>query len=427
MPNSHNSRRDFIRKSSLVSSATFAVPYISVSAQENNNKGNNPNLKIGLIGCGGRGSGAVIQALNADKNSTLVAMCDIFPDRLQTAFKRIKTAMKGRVQIDKTHLFSGFEGYKKLIEAVDVVLLASPPGFRPLHLAECAKAGRHVFCEKPVAVDMPGLRSVLDSANTLRKKNKSLVSGLCWRYDIGIQETIKRIQDGAIGKILAIEATTMGGGMWQRPVNDNMSQMEQQIRNWNKWQWLCGDIYLESHIHSLDMAAWVLGDIFPKNAWGMGGRQITRPDNWGNIFDHHHARFDWGNGVMMTSSSRNQKGSISHYDVHVIGTEGEAWTRTKRISGKNGKWRYRGKPKNMYQEEHDRLFESIRKETPIDNSHYMCNSNKIALMGRAASYTGQLITDKKLDMSMQSLAPNSYEFGDHKAHPIPIPGVTKLI
>ncbi|MFT5126917.1 MAG: myo-inositol 2-dehydrogenase/D-chiro-inositol 1-dehydrogenase [Rhodothermales bacterium] len=422
MAQEENSRRGFIQRSAALGSAA-AAPFISKSGFA---QGKDDILRVGLIGCGGRGSGAAMQALSADPGARLVAMCDIFPDRLKASVTRLKKGKGDKVQVDAAHQFTGFDGYRKLIDAVDVVLLASPPGFRPLHLAACAEAGKHVFCEKPVAVDMPGLNSVLASAKILKSKNKSLVSGLCWRYEKGIQETIKRVQDGAIGRIVSIEATTMGGGLWNRPMTDGMSEMERQIRNWNKWQWLCGDIYLESHIHSLDMAAWALGDIFPVSAWGMGGRQVLNDPDIGNIFDHHHARFEFENGIVMTSYSRNQLRTMSHYDVHLIGTEGEAWTRTKRIIGKDGTWMHRGRVPNMYQEEHDRLFESIRNETPTDNSHYMCNSNKIGLLGRAAIYTGQPVTAKKLEASTQVLGPDVYEWGDHKPQPVPMPGITQL-
>ena len=223
-----------------------------------------------------------------------------------------------------------------------------------------------------------------------------------------------------------MEATTMGGGLWERPLNDDMSQIERQVRNWNKWIWLCGDVYLESHIHSLDMAAWVLGDIGMKEGWGMGGRQQPRPEGWGNIFDHHAVSMQFANGVALTTYSRNQPGTMGHYDVHVIGTKGEAWTRSKRIISKDGDWRHRGRIENMYQVEHNHLFAAIRNDEPVNNGQYMTNSNMIGLLGRTASYTGQKISWGQLQKSTQRLGPAKYAWGDHTPLPLPIPGQTQF-
>jgi predicted dehydrogenase len=416
-------RRTFLARGAQVGAA--AGPLIATRVHA----ANDGVLKIGLIGCGGRGSGAALQALKADPKTKLIAMCDIFPDRLAKAYANLKRGGGNQVEIPEANRFSGFDGYQKLINLdLDVVLLACPPGFRPKHLAACAAKGVHVFCEKPVAVDVPGIHSVMNSARIFREKRKSLVSGLCWRYEAGIQETIKRIQDGAIGEIRAIEATTMSGNLWNRPITDEMSDVEKQLRNWNKWTWLCGDVYVESHIHSLDMAAWVMGDIPLADAWGMGGLQQPRSAAEGNIFDHHSVNARFTNNVVLTTYSRNQLGAMGHYDVHVIGSKGEAWTRSKRIVTKGGEdWRFRGRPKNMYQVEHDTLFAAIRADKPVDNSHYMINSNLMAILGRTASYTGQKITWEQLLKSEYKLGPKTDAFGPFQPPPVAVPGRTKFV
>lgn len=414
-------RRSFISRTAGASA--LAAPFVATRLHAANDK----VLKIGLIGCGGRGCGAAMQALAADRSNQLVAICDVFPDRLEAGYKRLKRA-GDQVQIPEANRFSGFEGFQKLIDLdLDVVLLASPPGFRPKHLAACAAKGVHVFCEKPVAVDVPGIHSVMESARILKEKRKSLVSGLCWRYEAGIQETIKRIQDGAIGEIRAIEATTMSGGLWDRPVTDDMSDVEKQLRNWNKWTWLCGDIYVESHIHSIDMAAWVLGDVPAIDAWGMGGQQLPQSDDWGNIFDHHAVSARFQGNIPMTTWSRNQPGTFGHYDVHVIGSKGEAWTRSKHIIAADGtQWRFRGRIKSMYQAEHDALFAAIRADEPVDNSQYMINSNLIAILGRNACYTGKKVTWEQLLKSSTRLGPEKHVFGAFSPPPVAIPGRSQL-
>jgi predicted dehydrogenase len=233
-------------------------------------------LRVGLIGCGGRGTGAAAQALAADKNVKLTAMGDAFKDRLESSLAELNKdqTIAAKIDVPQDRCFVGFDAYKAVIASgVDVVLLASPPQFRPLHLGAAVEAGKHIFAEKPVAVDAPGVRSVLTICEEARKKNLSVVSGLCLRNSLGFQETIQRIHDGAIGDVLTLQANDYRGPIWVKPRQPDWSDMEWQMRNWYYFTWLSGDFNVEQHVHYLDVCAWVMNGEYPVRAVGMGGRQ----------------------------------------------------------------------------------------------------------------------------------------------------------
>lgn len=385
-------------------------------------------IRIGLIGCGGRGAGAALQALHADRDVMLVAMGDAFPDRLESCLANLqRKAPSGAVQVDKEHCFIGFDAYQNVIDCgVDVVLLCTPPHFRPEHFRAAVAAGKHVFVEKPVAVDAPGVRSVLATVEEARKHGLSVVSGLCYRYDLPRRETVKRIHDGAIGEIIAINVNYNSGTLWSQPRKPAWSDMEWQLRNWLYFTWLSGDHIVEQHIHSLDSAAWVMKDEPPRMAYGLGGRQVRVQPEFGQIFDHHAVVYEYAGGVKLFAFTRQQAGCSVEVSDNFLGAKGTADLTHQKIKGEF-KWRYRGKKPNMYQTEHDELFASIRTGKPLNNGDYMCRSTMLAVLGRMATYTGQTISWEQAMSSQEDLTPPRYEWGPLAVSPVAMPGITQLV
>ncbi len=428
------SRRNFLKTSALaVSTAMAGTLAISQSAHA----AGSDILKVGLVGCGGRGSGAAANALNADKNAKLVAMADAFGDRLEGSLERIQKAKPDQVTVDADHRFTGFDAYQKLIASdVDVVILATPPHFRPQHLKACVDAGKHVFCEKPVAVDGPGVRAVLAACQEAKKKNLSIVSGLCWRYHTGVRETMQRVIDGAIGPIITIQETYNCGPPWfrNRDRESQWTEMEYQMRNWYPFTWLSGDHNVEQHVHSLDKASWLMGDEPPLKAMGMGGRQVRSEETIGHMFDHHAVVYEYANGVRLFSFCRRQAGCKNETSDHFFGTEGHCNVLKHTIDGKN-EWRYKGPKCNMYDAEHEALFKSIRDAKPINDGLYMSHSTMLAILGRMVTYTGKELTWEQAINSEESLSPSEYTWDaappimpdDNGTYPLAVPGVTPFV
>ena len=396
-------------------------------------------LKVGLIGCGGRGGGAAVQALRADPHTQLVAMADAFEDRMENTYKNLKASNVGdRVVCDEGHRFAGFDGYKSVIEASDVVLLCTPPGFRPMHMQAAVEAGKHIFCEKPVAVDAPGIRAVLEASQIAKKKSLNVVSGLCYRYQFAKQATLERIHGGEIGDITALQTSYNAGALWHRGRAKDWSEMKFQMRNWYYFPWLSGDFNVEQHVHSLDKIAWAMGDEYPVSCVASGGRIARIDPKFGNIYDHFNATYEWKSGVRCFSSCRQYAGRVAT-DVsdHVFGTKGTAHIQSHRINGRDGsKWRYRGKgPDDMYQNEHNELFAAIRKGEPINNGEYMCKSSFLAIWARMCAYTGQKLSWDEAWNSKEELKPTEWSWdgtppdlpGEDGHYPIPRPGVTKFV
>ena len=320
--------------------------------------------------------------------------------------------IKGRVAVTTDSTFTGFDAYKSVIDSdVDVVLLATPPHFRPAQFAYAIEHGKHCFVEKPVAVDVPGALSVQKTAEEAKRKNLAVVSGLCWRYDLGVRETMQRIQDGAIGDVLAIESRYNSGTLWHRGREPEWSEMEYQIRNWLYFTWLSGDHITEQAIHSLDKTGWLIGDTAPKQVMGIGGRQQRTDKKYGNIFDHHVVFYEYPNDVRVFFTCRQQDNCTSFVDENVIGTKGTARILTNTIKGEK-KWKYRGPKPSMYRVEHEELFKSIRNGSPINNGAYMTNSTLLAIMGRMGTYTGQDIRWEDVMSSTEKLGPSKYEWAD---------------
>ena len=427
------SRREFLKTSGTVlGTGVFGGLALSQGAYAAGDE----TLRVGLIGCGGRGSGAANNALNADKNAKLVAMADAFGDRLEGSLERLKKIKGEQVAVDGDHMFVGFDAYQQLLESgVDVVLLASPPHFRPRHLKAAVEAGVHIFCEKPVAVDAPGIRTVMAACEAAKQKKLSLVSGLCFRYHTAMRETMKRIHDGAIGEVVAVQTTYNCGPPWFRNKqrDSNWTEMEYQLRNWYPFTWLSGDHNVEQHVHSLDKASWALGDQTPSLAWGSGGRQVRSDDAIGQIFDHHAVVYELDSGQRVYSHCRRQAGCTNNVSDHILGTKGSCDVMKHRIEGENS-WRYDGPKCNMYDLEHQELFASIRNGTAINNGRYMAHSSMWAIIGRMATYTGKAITWEQAMASKEDLSPASYQWDAQPPvlpdkdgiYPIATPGVTRF-
>ncbi len=428
---SSTSRRDFIKTSTTaavggVFAANLAFPQKTFAA-------NSDTLKVGLVGCGGRGTGAAGQALNADPNVVLTAVADVFEGQCHNSLNSLKADAKigSRVKVDPDHIFVGLDGFQKVIQSgVDVVLLASPPGFRPQHLKAAIAAGKHVFCEKPVATDSPGVRSVLESVAEAKKKNLTLVSGFCWRYDLPRREFYKRIHDGAIGEIRAIHATYLTGPVKPMPSPKDrpagMGDVEWQLKNWYNFTWLSGDGLVEQACHSIDKIAWAMKDVPPVKAVGNGGRQI--PNNEGCIFDHIDVFYEYEDGARASMAQRQISNCYSDNSDYLMGATGfgtiKGWA-DPIIKGATS-WKYRGEKNDMYQTEHNELFASIRSGNPINNGIWMAHSTLMAIMGRTAAYTGQEVTWEEALNSKEQLVPANLTWdGKLALPPMAVPGKSK--
>lgn len=432
-------RRDFVKGSAaLVGSALISqLPFAGAYAAGSD------TLKLAVVGCGGRGTGAAIQALSTKGSVKLVAMADAFRDRLDESYNNISQKFEGdknRFNVPEKNKFTGFDAYKKAIALADVVILATPPGFRPLHFEEAVRAGKHVFLEKPVATDAPGVRRVLAAAEEAKKKNLKVVMGLQRRYQNAYLETIKRLHDGAIGDIVGAQAYWNNAGVWVRPRQAGQTEMEYQMRNWYYFNWLCGDHINEQHIHNIDVVNWVKGG-YPVSAQGMGGRQVRNGIDHGEIYDHHFVEFTYEDGTILNSQCRHMPNTMNRVEETFSGSTGRA---TLSGDGKGiitdlkGKviYNHRGKEDpNPYQTEHDILFAAIRDNKPYNNAEIAAKSTMSAIMGRMATYSGQVITWNEALNSEMSLMPKTFAWDaetptkpDAQGHyPIPTPGITKVI
>ncbi len=425
MGSANTNRRSFLMHTTAMATAATAALDLSKSAYA----GGGDSLKIGLVGCGGRGTGAAEQALKASSGNTLYAMADAFANRLEGSLDTLQQTpdLPSKIDVPADRRYIGFDAYKNVIDQVDVVLLATPPGFRPLHVAYAVEKGKHLFVEKPVATDSPGVRSFLASVEEAKKKNLVMVSGLCWRYYHPRREAMQRVKDGAIGEIKAIETTYNSQGVWDPPVtrSDVGSDMEMQMRNWYYYDWLCGDHIVEQAVHGLDTMGWAMGDKPPIRCWGSGGRQVRTEPKYGNIFDHFGIVYEYPNDVRGYHQCRHWKGSANQVKDYILGTKGVCDVFAPSINGEN-KWRHRGAKNDMYQTEHDELFAALRAGNAINNGEYAAKSTLLAIMGRMAAYTGEAVTWEMAMNSKENLAPERYEWGSAPSREIPRPGFTKF-
>lgn len=425
------SRRRFL-ENSLVAGAAAGVLSLARSVHA----AGSDVIRIGLIGCGGRGSGAARNAMNAGKDVRLVALADIFAERLTTSRSLLKQQgeVADQVAVDDDHCFVGFDAYQKLIQSgVDVVLIAAASHFHPQFLKAAVDAGKHVFCEKPHGLDVPGLKLSMAAGEEARKKGLCLVSGLCWRYDPGVREAMARVKDGAIGQIVAIQENYLGAPYILRQRKPEWSEMEYQMQNWYHFNWLSGDQTAQQLIHSTDKSSWALGDKPPKKAWGLGGRQVCTESKYGDQFDHHAVVYEYDDGVRVFGFTRDIPGCFSETSDVLIGTKGRAILPSRpRIEGEMP-WRYEGAKQSMYDVEHAELFAAIRAGKQLHNGDYMFTSSMLAILAQQVCYTGQEITWEEAMKSELSFTLPRYAWDiepplkpdANGLYPTAMPGATK--
>ncbi|WPP50855.1 Gfo/Idh/MocA family protein [Catalinimonas niigatensis] len=432
-------RRSFVKSSAVAAAGSVFLSQLPVGASAY--VGGKETLRVAVIGCGGRGTGAAVQALSVKEDVKLVAMADAFKDRLDESYDNLmkKHGKSGRVDVPEDHKFVGFDGYKNAIALADVVILATPPGFRPIHFEEAINQGKHVFMEKPVATDAPGVRKVLEVAQQAKQKKLNVVVGLQRHYQDSYLELMKRLHNGEIGDIVGGQVYWNSSGVWVRERQPQQTEMEYQMRNWYYFNWLCGDHIMEQHIHNIDVANWAKQS-YPVMAQGMGGREVRTGPDHGEIFDHHFVEFHYEDGTMINSQCRHQEGCMNKVSESFVGTKGRATTDgVTMISDLKGKelWKFRNKNEpNPYQVEHDKLFATIVSGGELlTDAENGAKSTMTALLGRMATYSGNVVSwDEALNSDM-SLMPQTYSFdatppivpGPDGKYPVPVPGKTKVI
>jgi predicted dehydrogenase len=414
-------RREFIGKTAGAASALTVAQSAWAAGSD--------QIKVGLIGCGGRGSGAANQALSTKQEGIVLhAVADAFKEKADGALSNLRTKHAEKVQVDDSRIFTGLDGYKKVIDSCDLVILTTPPGFRPYHFEAAINAGKHVFMEKPVAVDSPGVRKVQEMAKIADEKNLKVVVGLQRRYQNCYIEALKQVKEkGIIGDIVSGQVYWNGGGIWFRDKQPGQSELMYQINNWYFFTWLCGDHINEQHIHNIDVANWFIGG-HPISAQGMGGREQRTEAKFGQIYDHHYVEYTYANGVRVNSQCRHQSGVYNAVREEFTGTKGKVYLINSgacyatdhagniiwkyRASGGDavaegetkGKKGRRSTDPDPYQVEHDTLQAAIRNNTPLNNAYYGAESTMTSVMGRMATYSGKELTwDQALNSKVQHM------------------------
>ncbi|ADQ16988.1 oxidoreductase domain protein [Leadbetterella byssophila DSM 17132] len=429
-----NGRREFLKTSALLSGAALvnSLPFQAAYAAAGNDQ-----IKVAVVGCGGRGTGAAFDALNSGVNMKIVALCDAFRDNLDRAYSSLKERFPEKVDVADSRKYVGFEGYKSAIADADVVILATSPGFRPIHFEEAVRQGKHVFMEKPVAVDIPGVRKVLAAAQIAKQKKLNVVVGLQRRYQTNYREAIKRIQDGAIGDVVAGQVYWNSGGVWVRPRQPQQTEMEYQMRNWYYFNWLCGDHIVEQHVHQLDVANWIKGS-YPVSIQGTGSRAHRTAKEYGEIYDNFSIEMTYADGSVIFSQCAHFEGAANRVDETFQGTKGRTYLSANGqavLYDWKGNEIYKHNPKgnpNPYQQEHKELFEAIAKgEYKFDNAEYGAYSTLTGIIGRLACYTGKVIKWNKALESNISLMPDRFAWDANPKvlpdangfYPVAVPGV----
>lgn len=432
-------RRQFVTNTSLAGSAVLLSPFLS-KASGLFHSSVDDTIKVALVGCGGRGTGAAVQALKARANVKLVAMADAFRDNLDSSLKGIQSEVNdaSRIMVGEDQKFTGFDGYKEAIALADVAILATPPGFRPMHFEAAIKAGKHVFMEKPVATDAIGVRKVLEVAEMAKAKKLNVVVGLQRHYQKVYTDMMKMVHGGKVGDILSAQVYWNNDGVWVRPRKSGMTEMEYQMRNWYYFNWLCGDHIVEQHIHNLDVINWAK-QAYPIQAQGLGGRQVRTGNEFGEIYDHHYVEYIYADGTVMNSQCRHIKNTWSRVAETMIGTKGKVSFEKGTITTHSGKVLYKHEGKNdpnPYQVEHDVLFDAIAKgEYKFADTENGAKSTMTAILGRMATYSGKMLTWDEALKSNINLQPDAYTWttrpkvypnGDG-SYPIAMPGESVVV
>ncbi len=432
-------RRSFLSSASKTVAGAAALSALPIERFAFGAVSPGDTLKVALVGCGGRGSGAANQALSTSESVKLVAVADVHRDRMDGSLKGLAQQHKDKVEVPDDHKFVGFDAYKQAIALADVVILATPPGFRPMQFEEAVRQGKHVFTEKPVAVDGTGVRKFLAAAEVAKQKNLKVGVGLQRHHHAGHIECVKRLQDGQIGDIVAMRAYWNGNTPWVHPraeleknAGRKLTEMEYQLRNWYYFVWLCGDHINEQHIHNLDMINWLKGGP-PVSARGNGGCETRKGPDYGEIFDHHVVEYTYPDGSVCFSQCRHQLGCWNEVTQYAIGTKGKSNFERNEITGATP-WRFQGRTKDPYQQEHDDFFAAIRNNTPYNEAVYGAHSTLTAILGRMSTYTGKEVTweqamNSKLDTMPKNLSWDSEtptKPGPDGLYQLPVPGKTRV-
>jgi myo-inositol 2-dehydrogenase / D-chiro-inositol 1-dehydrogenase len=432
-------RRDFLKTTAIGGGALAA----NLSMLANAHADGSDEIKVGVIGCGGRGTGAADNVLHSTHHVKIYAMGDAFKDRLAGSLKELteKSAKKQRVvelgntvDVPPERQFVGLDAFEKVLNSgANYIILATPPGFRPIHLAAAVAAGKNIFTEKPVATDSTGIRSVLATYDEAKKKNLAIGAGTQRRHQAGYLETIDRLKDGAIGDVVAGRCYWNQGHLWVNKRQSKWTDLEYQMRNWYQFVWLCGDHIVEQHVHNLDVINWIL-DAHPVNAVGMGGRQVRTGPEYGQIYDHFAIDYEYPDGVHVLSMCRQIDGCANSVSEAVQGTRGSCQVNGYSIEmnglkGAKRSWRRGRKPGDVdpYVQEHTDLIASIRAGKPYNELKTVAESTMTAIMGRMSTYTGKALTWERALGSKEDLTPKHMAFDMSLPEgPIAVPGKTPV-
>jgi len=424
-------RRDFLK-----TTAVGAAAATGLSIARGAHAAGAEVVKIGMIGAGGRCSGAAAESMHAGPYVKLVAMNDIFENRLQASLNNLKRQAPSQVMVDKDHCFVGFDGYKKVIEAADVVLIACASKFHPMYAEAAIKAGKHVFVEKPHAIDPVGCRRMQAVCDLAKEKKLSIVSGLQSRFHAGFQECVKRIHDGQIGDVVAIQSMFLRGPYQTVARDPKLTETQYQFSNWYHFLWLSGDDVPQSLVHNMDRVAWVLKEEMPKWCFGLAGRSTSFGEVYGDMFDHHTVVYEYASGKRVYALCQTRNGTYGNASDIIMGTKGSCDLGACRINGPN-KWQFRGPGNNPYDAEQKALIDSVRAGKPINSGYHMANSTMSCVMGQIACYAGGPVTWEDTVKSNLQFGPppdeSSFETKPPSVpdktgnYPLPIPGMTKLL
>jgi predicted dehydrogenase len=419
------SRRNFIKATTATGAGALVAQNLTGAFAAGSE-----TLKVGLIGCGGRGAGAAKDIIKAAEGIELVAMGDAFKDRLEEKKKALleDEEINHAIKVDEDHCFVGFDAYRKVIDSgVDVVLLATPPHFRAEHFQAAIEAGKHVFAEKPVATDAFGVRNFIETGKLAKEKNLSVVTGLQRRHQNHYLEAMKKIHAGDLGDVVSLHGYWNGSPLWSYPREEGWSDMEYQMRNWYYYTWLCGDHIVEQHVHNLDVANWAKGDQYPVKCVGMGGREVRTDPLFGHIYDHHAVVYEYEDGTLLTSTCRQMKGCKNDVREVIVGTKGTCYTDggSARMTGAV-EMEWKDSP-NPYVQEHEVLVRSIRGGEGVNEAERVAKSTLTAIMGRMATYTGKEITWEMAMNSQEKLGPDKYEWGEMPFPEPAVPGKTPFV
>ncbi|MHB8972955.1 MAG: Gfo/Idh/MocA family protein [Pirellulaceae bacterium] len=429
----HTTRRRFLQDSAILASGA-ALGTLALSRSVH--AAGDGTIKIGMIGSGGRCSGAATESMAASPDVRLVAMCDLFENRVKGARDNLKALAPNQVLVDDDHCFTGFDGYQKVIDASDAVLIACASKFHPMYAEAAIKSGKHVFVEKPHGIDPVSVRRMAGVCELAKRKGLSVLSGLQSRFDQGWQETVKRIHDGIIGDVVAMQSMFLRGPYRLEPRDPKLTETQYQFSNWYHFNWLSGDDVPQSLVHNIDRMCWIMKEQTPEWAFGLGGRSASFGDVYGDMYDHHTVVYEYKNGTRLYALCRTQANTYGNSGDIIMGSKGQCDLASCRITGETN-WRYEKQRNNPYQDEQAALIAAIKNDKPLNSGYHMVNATMIGVMGQVACYTGQSV--KYDDVSKAELeygpSPDTASFetpppsvpDETGNYPLPMPGITELL